>query len=985
MKFKFYILLFFSFLLTPLFSQNVVVNGTTLVNSGGAPGNCIAGGYKLKGTAIPSGNCVSLTQSTFDAGAMWICDPIDLNQSFKVYFQANFDAFNSGDGVAFVLQSEGVPEVLGAEGGGLGYSYGNLTGCIPAGNCIIDPSVIVEFDIWDNSADFWNVAVPGLGSINDIGCDHAAILVNGDQTSTGTIAGPSCLLSGGVNVTDGQDHDICIIWDVLNLEYSVYFDSSLVTSYAGDIRTNFVDPTNVSWGFTAGSGGANQNQRVCNVDMITSPVNSTCVCLIPVASYAPNPTEICSGETTAIALSSTLAGTTFDWVATNNPNISGASITSQTGASINETLTNTSTVDQIVNYTVTPAANGCPGPSVIVPVTVHPTPTILGNTTLCLGGFSQLAGSGAPDPTAPWTSSNPAVASIDNFGNLNGGAPGTSDITYLDANGCVTMITVTVNPLDDASFTLVDFCEGSPSPPASITGTPGGTFIYNPNPMDGSTLNSATGSITGGVGGTTYTVQYMSGGNCPTATLQDVTANVVPTVDAGVNADICEGTSITLTGSGANSYIWDNGVTDGVAFIPAIGTVTYNLIGTSVNGCENTDNITITVHPNPTPTIIGSATYCNGSFSTLSTSTNYANYSWTTGANTPTVNVTDVDNPIMVTVTDGFGCTGTSSPFFVTENNFITTSSSITICQGDIAVIHGNNETIAGVYSETFPSQAGCDSTSEVTLIVTPSPIISFSADVTSGCAPLTVTFTNTTTGNLTDCLWTLSDGTILSGCGSVTTTIQDGGLYDVALLTASINGCTRSETYVDYIYVEDPPVAAFGSLSPSVSIFNPNVVFLNNSTGAENYLWDFGDSTATSTEENPSHTYDASPSNYEIQLVAYSSLGCTDTAWYSIIVNEELLFYIPNSFTPNADEFNQYFNAVFTSGHDPYDFNFYIFNRWGEKVWESHDPAVGWDGISNDPLREIVPDGVYTWKIDFKTLLSDERVEIVGHVNVLR
>ena len=254
MRIQFFLISAFTLLLSIGFAQSVVVDGVSLINSGGAPNNCVSNGYKLVGSAISNGGCASLTQSTFDAGGMWICDPINLNQSFKVYFEANFDSFNSGDGLAFVLQTEGVPAVLGGEGGGLGYTYGNLQGCLPVGSCNVDPSVIVEFDIWDNSADFWDVSTPALGTINDISCDHATILVDGNQTTGGTLSGPTCLLASNANVTDGLFHDICIIWDVVNLEYSVYFDSSLVTTYNGDIRTNFVNPASVNWGFTAGSG-----------------------------------------------------------------------------------------------------------------------------------------------------------------------------------------------------------------------------------------------------------------------------------------------------------------------------------------------------------------------------------------------------------------------------------------------------------------------------------------------------------------------------------------------------------------------------------------------------------------------------------------------------------------------------------------------------------------------------------------------------------
>ena len=142
-------------------------------------------------------------------------------------------------------------------------------------------------------------------------------------------------------VTDGLDHEICIIWDVINLVYSFYFDSALVMTYNGNIRTNFANPTNVYYGFTAGSGGANQNQCVCNIDMATNPVNPVCLYTIPIASYVPVPVGICSGETTVISLSSTVVGTTYSWVANDNLNVAGES----TVASIDETLTNLTLVD----------------------------------------------------------------------------------------------------------------------------------------------------------------------------------------------------------------------------------------------------------------------------------------------------------------------------------------------------------------------------------------------------------------------------------------------------------------------------------------------------------------------------------------------------------------------------------------------------------------------------------------------------------------
>ena len=108
----------------------------------------------------------------------------------------------------------------------------------------------------------------------------------------------------------------------------------------------------------------------------------------------------------------------------------------------------------------------------------------------------------------------------------------------------------------------------------------------------------------------------------------------------------------------------------------------------------------------------------------------------------------------------------------------------------------------------------------------------------------------------------------------------------------------------------------------------------------------------------------------------------CSDTTWLAIDVDEELIFYVPNTFTPDDDNFNQLFAPVFTSGFDPYDFNLLIFNRWGEVIWESHNAEAGWDGTYGGMP---VQDGTYTWKIEFKTSANDERMIKTGHVNVIR
>jgi gliding motility-associated-like protein len=278
----------------------------------------------------------------------------------------------------------------------------------------------------------------------------------------------------------------------------------------------------------------------------------------------------------------------------------------------------------------------------------------------------------------------------------------------------------------------------------------------------------------------------------------------------------------------------------------------------------------------------------------------------------------------------------------------------------------------------------GCLSSDDVTVVVEDLPEVSFNFEG-SGCAPLTVTLTNTSTspGALVDCIWDIEGGATLSGCGTVSYTFESGGLYDVTLTTTSANGCSNSATYTDLIYVEDVPIASFIASGIDLTNLMTEVHFENTSIGAVSYLWNFGDNTALSTQVNPIHVFpDDASGSYVIELIAYSPLGCTDTTWLVINISEELIYYVPNTFTPDGDDYNETFKPVFTAGYDPYDFTLLLFNRWGEIIWESHDVEVGWDGTYGGKL---MPDGVYTWKIDFKTTESDERVMITGHVSIIR
>ncbi|WP_157448695.1 HYR domain-containing protein, partial [Bizionia sp. APA-3] len=183
-------------------------------------------------------------------------------------------------------------------------------------------------------------------------------------------------------------------------------------------------------------------------------------------------------------------------------------------------------------------------------------------------------------------------------------------------------ITMTVNPLLPVSFTL----NTSANPACTgenltffVTGltnggaTPAYQWYVNGSPV-GSNTNAFTSTTisTGDV----VSVEVSSSLTCatpiPATESITMTVNPLPTVTAQANGSstnitICEGDNLTLTGSGASTYTWDNGVVNGVPLTPSVGVHTYTVIGTDVNGCENNDIITVTVNPNASITLLSAS------------------------------------------------------------------------------------------------------------------------------------------------------------------------------------------------------------------------------------------------------------------------------------------------------------------------------------------------------------------------------------------
>lgn len=279
-----------------------------------------------------------------------------------------------------------------------------------------------------------------------------------------------------------------------------------------------------------------------------------------------------------------------------------------------------------------------------------------------------------------------------------------------------------------------------------------------------------------------------------------------------------------------------------------------------------------------------------------------------------------------------------------------------------------------GAYTITYTSPgAPCNSSSDFTVTINPFPTATFDADETTGCSPHIVEFTSNTSST-DNCLWDFGDGTTSTDCGIVSHTYTQGGEYTVTLNVISENGCESQETITDYIQVINTPSASFTASPTMLSPSNTGVEFTNESTDANDYIWDFGDGSPFDANENTSHTFPQEPlSTYEVTLYAINGQCIDSTTTTIMVLDPEISYEIPNVFSPNGDGSNDFFKIINPMGVK--EFSVTILNRWGNVVFESDDINFLWNGTIDNNGSEC-NDGVYFYKMKFSNLLDEEHEE---------
>ena len=378
---------------------------------------------------------------------------------------------------------------------------------------------------------------------------------------------------------------------------------------------------------------------------------------------------------------------------------------------------------------------------------------------------------------------------------------------------------------------------------------------------------------------------------------------------------------------------------------------TYNLSITDTNGCvENIPNAAI-VNAGLSPAIVETAD--QNSCQLTQTFIPAFNYNASSSG---------VTWEVLEGFDVGFGITGSGNiPTFVS----LATNSIITV---NIKVTPVGNGVCPGI-SDTFK------------LNIHPLPIAEFASADTMGCEPHDASFNllNYQTNN--NYFWNFGNGQISNSANGGIQTFNHG-TFNVSL-TVTSEYCGTTLKKHNYIKVNKSPKVNFVFSPDKIDRNSPIVNFKNLTDEASNYIWDFGDGMGASIIENPQYLYAYSDDEfYKVTLTASNGI-CEASLSQYIFFDEELLMYVPNAFSPNLGNNNTSFKPILASGIDVYDYEFSVFNQWGEIVFQSFDPNYGWNGCYGNNCE--IPFGIYTWKIFYHLKNNAQKKEIYGTVLLLK
>lgn len=583
---------------------------------------------------------------------------------------------------------------------------------------------------------------------------------------------------------------------------------------------------------------------------------------------------------------------------------------------------------------------------------VNASVTATSTPDMCSSGIGSVtANPGAASPP-PYQFSWPLLgSSAQTVNNVNGG---TYTVSMIDGNGCTANATVVVanTPATFTGTSTLVSCSYGTNGTATAVMTPMlGTVSYLWSDPAGQTTQTATNLAPG-----TYTCQVSSNISPACQGIVTVTVNAIPTMINTIQ------NQVDVTCNSSN---------DGIAVISSSqGTAPYQY---QWSGSLSTSNTANDLFVGNHQVIISDANNC---LDTLQFTLNEP----------PALQITSVTNDTTIcpenSIILNVSGSGGSSPYTFTwkENgNQIGTGTSITVDPSN------TNTQYCVELSET----CGSPTTDTCLVINFPTPIVpSYAPVVSKICIPATFELNNTSNNQneiaTTQIVW--SNGLVSNelGADSLSVTFPIPGQYSMNITTTSIYNCVYTNQITNIIEAKDLPVADFSFSSNPATFFETQITIQDQSTkDVVNWEWSI-------TGANPPSSFDQDPTviwpegvegTYPVTLIVTSDLGCKDTISYDMSIIADVIFYAPNTFTPDNDEFNQSW-SFHVAGIDEQNFELYIYNKWGELIWETHDPKAKWDGTyGGKPLQT----GTYVWKARVKQLNNDGKRTFQGHINILR
>ncbi len=637
---------------------------------------------------------------------------------------------------------------------------------------------------------------------------------------------------------------------------------------------------------------------------------------------------------------------------------------------------------------------------------------------LCDGEADVSVSGGSGSYTYNWSGAGAPAGSSD----ADSLCAANHTLTVVDDSGCTVDTSFTIGepaPLTIDSTSSVNANCSKPDGSATVEQVSGGTSPYGYQWEDGQSSATATNLTPGDHG-----VKVTDDQGCTVTDTVTVGNNVAQTIvlDSIQQASCfgaCDGGAyISVSGGTAPfSYSWNdpNGQTSQDATGLCAGT--YVVSVTDANGCEEKDTVTIT-EPSPLQASASSdTTICVGGVAVMSAKgsggTPPYTFHWDQGLGAGKVQpVSPGSNTVYnVYVEDANGCTSASKTVRVKYHPelSVTALSDDSVCPGTSKQLSAiGNGGIGSGYSYSWSNGANGKST-----IVTPgstsdhvvtledgceTPAVKDTVTVTlhdlpnvqidgvdlNGCSPFNASLVNATDPSMVggDCTWDLGDGSKEVGCDTIRHIYDQPGCYDVSLTVTSPEGCMDSTTRTNYVCVRPYPKADFKYLPKNSDVQDPEVSFTNLSTGASSYRWTFP-GLDTLKEEHPVHEFPSDGAGtYDACLKATNSYGCSDSICKEVSIDGKFILYVPNAFTPDGDGVNDKFGPV-VQGHDPENFKFRIYDRWGEVVFESDHPEKKWDGSVKGDADEDKTD-VYVWQVVTKNKFTGKEVVKRGHVTLI-